>query len=140
MGEVTIREAAEGDAVGAFLDGQWQRLDAEPWPTAKVAFVAEREGRVIGAATGSYNAGVAHLSDLLVAAGERDAGLGARLLAVFEAWAAAQGAHKMTLHTDRDRPAVPFYERHGWRTAYVMDDHYQHRTFLLMTKAIPSAE
>ncbi len=138
MGEVAVRAATEADAVGGFLDGQWAQIDAEPWPSAKVALVAERDGRVIGAAVGSYDAGVAHLSELMIAAGERDGGLGARLLAAFEAWAAAQGAHKLTLYTDRDRPAVPFYERHGWRTAYAMENHYQHRTFLLMTKAVAS--
>lgn len=136
MSEVTIREAAEAGAVRAFLDKEWERIETEPWRTARVTFVAKHEGQIIGAATGNCDAGVAHLSELMVAVGERNAGIGEQLLAAFEAWAAAQGAHKFTLHTHRDRPAVRFYKWHGWRTAYVMEDHYQHRTSLLMTKAV----
>lgn len=136
MGEVTIRETADADGAQAFLDHFWEQLDPEPWLMSRITLVAERDGQAVGVARGSFDAGVAHLGELMVADGHRGGGIGARLLAAFEAWAAACGAHKLTLHTAQDRPAVPFYERHGWRVAYVMENHYQHRTFLLMTKAI----
>lgn len=137
MGEVKIRETADADGARGFLDHFWGQLDPEPWLMSKVTLVAERDGQAVGVAVGSFDAGVAHLSELMVAEGERGVGTGGRLLAAFEAWAAACGAHKLTLHTDQARPAVPFYERHGWRVAHVMENHYQHRTFLLMTKDAP---
>jgi len=137
---VTIREATEAtdtDAVQRWADREFDKVSAQPWYTAKVVLAAERDDVLIGAAIGKCAAGVAHLGELIVAERERNSGVGAQLLAAFETWAQAQGAHKCTLNTDRDRPAVRFYERHGWHTLCVLDDHYEHRTSLLMGKAMP---
>ncbi len=136
MSNVTIQRTDDRDAVQAFADAEFEKLDPVPWRSAQITLAAERDGALIGAVRASYDAGIAHLSELIVAADERNNGTGAQLLAAFEAWAREQGAHRCTLHTDRDRPAVRFYERHGWHIAYIMPDHYQHRTFLLMTKEI----
>lgn len=70
--------------------------------TQHVAFTAERDGTIIGAATGRVHAGVAHLNELMVTAKERSGGIGARLLEAFEGWAAARGAHLCELETRRD--------------------------------------
>jgi GNAT superfamily N-acetyltransferase len=89
---------------------------------------------LIGAATCSISAGVAHLGELMVAEAERNNGIGARLLAAFEEWSRAHGAHKLTLDTRHHGPAQRFYERHGWRVAYVMEDHYLRRDYAEMVK------
>src|SRR5438445_544032 len=68
--------AMDEEMVDAFLDGQWESLDPEPWTSAKCVLTMEWEGQIIGAATGNCEAGVAHLSELMVAAGERNSGLG----------------------------------------------------------------
>ncbi len=138
---VTIGEATDATDVAAaqrWADGEFDKLVSQPWYTAKVALTARRDGVLIGAAIGNCSAGVAYLGELIVAEGERNGGVGAQLLAAFEAWAQAQGAHKCTLHTDRDGPAARFYERHGWHILCMLDDHYEHRTSLLMAKAMPS--
>lgn len=132
--EIRIREVADEATVDAFLDAQWESLDPEPWTSATCVLTMEREDRIIGAATGSCEAGVAHLSELMVAAGERNSGLGARLLAAFEEWGAEQGAHQYTLKTRLDGPARRFYERHGWRVAHVLEGHYQRRDWAFMVK------
>ena len=67
-----------------FLDAQWLTLDPIPWIGATCVIKAERGGVLIGVAACSVSAGVAHLSELMVVAGERNNGLGARLLAAFE--------------------------------------------------------
>jgi len=135
IGEAT--EAADVEAAQRWADQQFDELVSQPWGTAKVTLTAKRDGALIGTAIGNCAAGVAYLGELIVAEGERNGGVGAQLLSAFEAWAQAQGAHKCTLNTDRDRPAVRFYERHGWHTLCVLDDHYEHRTSLLMGKAMP---
>ena len=132
--EITIHEGEEDQRVRSFLDGQWKMLDPAPWTGTDCVVTAERDGALIGVATCSMSAGVAHLGELMVVAGERNSGLGARLLATFEQWAAAHGAHKMTLDTRRDGDALRFYERHGWRVAYVMEDHYLRHAYALMVK------
>src|SRR3954467_7007023 len=90
VAEIRIEQATDEATVDAFLYGQWESLDPEPWTSAKCVLTMEWDGRIIGAATGSCEAGVAHLSELMIAAGERNSGLGARLLAAFEEWGAEQ--------------------------------------------------
>jgi GNAT superfamily N-acetyltransferase len=138
--EITAQEGADEADVRPFLDAHWQALDPEPWTTAQAVIRAERGGELIGVATCTMDAGVAHLSELMVAEGERNGGLGARLLAAFEEWAARHGAHKLTLHTRHHGPAQPFYERHGWRVAYVMERHYLHQDYAAMVKVPHEAQ
>lgn len=134
MVEIHVQEDADKSAVRPFLDAQWQALDPEPWTGAHCVISAERDGTLIGVATCSMDAGVAHLSELMVVPEERNSGLGARLLAAFERWAARHGVHKLTLHTRHHGPAQRFYERHGWRIAYVMENHYLHQDYVAMVK------
>ncbi len=135
--EIRIDEGAHDARVRPFLDAQWLSLDPEPWTSARCAITAEREGTLIGVATCSIDAGVAHLSELMVAAGERNSGLGAQLLAAFEQWGTTHGAHKFSLHTRQDGSAQRFYLRHGWHVAYVMENHYLHLNYAVMVKMRP---
>ena len=41
---------------------------------------------------------------------------------------------KLTLETRRDGDALRFYERHGWRVAYVMENHFLRRDYAGMVK------
>jgi GNAT superfamily N-acetyltransferase len=132
--EITIHEGEDEANVRPFLDAQWQMLDPAPWTGANCVIKAERVGTLIGVATCGIDAGVAHLSELMVVPAERNNGLGARLLAAFEEWGAGHGAHKFTLHTRHDGPARHFYERHGWYVAYVMENHYLRQDYAMMMK------
>ncbi len=135
MTDVTIRECAPSDApMQQFLDREWPLVEPPPWITTRVAFTAERDGAIVGAATGRVHAGVAHLNELMVTATERKSGIGAKLLATFEAWAAARGAHLCELETRRDGAAQRFYERHGWQVECVRAGYYNRATWVLMTK------
>lgn len=131
---ITVEEGAAEASVRPFLDAQWAALDPEPWTGAQCVIRAERGGELVGVATCRFTAGVAHLSELMVRAGERDGGLGARLLAAFEAWGAAQGAHKLTLNTRGGGPAQRFYTRHGWQVACIYARHYLGHDYVQMVK------
>lgn len=131
---ITVHTTASDERVRAFLDAQWQAIDPTPWVGGKCVITAERDGRLIGVARCGVGAGVAHLSELMVAAGERNSGLGTRLLATFEEWAATHHAHKLTLNTRLDGPAQRFYERHGWRAVHVLERHYLHQEYVGMVK------
>ncbi|MGI8690828.1 MAG: GNAT family N-acetyltransferase [Thermomicrobiales bacterium] len=138
---ITVHEEASdarvrtSDArVRTFLDAEWHAVDPEPWVGGRCVITAEQDGTLVGAATCSVSAGVAHLGELMVAAKERNRGIGAHLLAAFEEWAVTHGAHTLTLDTRRDGDALRFYERHGWRIAYVRKNHYLHRDYAEMVK------
>ena len=81
---------------------------------ACVAIVARQDGDIVGVAAGWTQGGVAHLSDLMVAAGLRSQGIGSKLLAAFESLAAERGCRRLSLRTYRDQPAYEFYKGHGW--------------------------
>ena len=134
MVEIIVREGMDEAAVRPFLDAQWQAIDPEPWTSGRCVIAAERDGTLIGVAACTCGAGVAHLSELMVVPQERDHGLGARLLAAFEDWAAAHRAHKYTLNTRLCGPAQRFYERHGWRATHVLANHYLRHDYLTMEK------
>jgi len=132
--EITVHDVASDARVRSFLDAEWHAIDPEPWTGERCIITAERNGTLIGAATCSVSAGVAHLGELMVTKQERNSGIGAHLLAAFEEWATAHGAHKLTLDTRHHGPAQRFYERHGWRVAYVMENHYVRHDYAAMVK------
>ena len=90
-------------------------------PATRGVLVAERAGRVIGMVTAQLLVSTAEgacsalVEDLVVEAGARGGGVGARLLAAIEAWAGVRGATRLQLLADRDNaPALAFYARRGW--------------------------
>lgn len=90
-------------------------LLAEP---RAAAFVAERDGRVIGMASAQLlvstarGGTVATIEDVIVDHAARGGGIGRALLEAAEAWARAQGALRLQLLADRENPgALDFYHR-----------------------------
>ncbi len=131
---ITVHDGASDNDVRSFLDAEWSAIDPDPWTERKCIITAERDGRLIGAATCSVSAGVAHLGELMVTKQERNNGIGARLLKAFEEWAVAHDAHILTLDTRHHGPAQNFYERHGWRVEHVLANHYMRNDYAGMVK------
>ncbi len=131
---ITVHDGTGDNDVRSFLDAEWNAIDPEPWTNRRCIITAERDGRLIGAATCGVSVGVAHLGELMVTKKERNSGIGAHLLAAFEEWAVAHGAHRFTLDTRHHGPAQRFYERHGWRVGHVMENHYLHNDYAAMVK------
>ncbi len=102
------------------------RYEAEMWLKKPGALAAYEEATLVGAATYYTRAGVAHLSELLVASHKRGQGIGGALLARFEELARAAGCHKLTLVTYWDPQTVGFYRKHGFAVeAVLFRDVYQ---------------
>jgi N-acetylglutamate synthase-like GNAT family acetyltransferase len=100
------------------VPGRLRRLAADP---RAVAFVAEREGRIVGVATIHMFDGLhaddslAQLTLLVVGAGERGAGIGRRLVEAVEGVARAGGCHRIFVTTAEYRAgAHAFYQRLGY--------------------------
>jgi GNAT superfamily N-acetyltransferase len=126
----TVRAAEPSDEARLFT---LVRLFSTPTPPGPVAFrttfhakladersavfVSERDGRLLGYVSGYchatfYAAGsTAWVDEIMVAAGDRGAGVGQQLMAAFERWAVD---HKCVLIGLATRGAAPFYERLGY--------------------------
>ncbi len=93
------------------------------------AVIAERQRSIVGFAIAHLQQSPAGLAaycvTLDVDPGLRRAGLGARLLAGLERWAAASGAGKMLLHVHTENGgARAFYQRQGYRVVRVASGFY----------------
>jgi GNAT superfamily N-acetyltransferase len=129
--ELELTESTKLDpAASTFAVQQWLLYDEErhgselarSWDESGLTITARREGAVVGTATGWTNLGVALLSELIVERTARREGIGAHLLAAFEAACRARGARRLALRTERDGPAQSFYERHGWHVETTISD------------------
>lgn len=128
---LAIRPAVAADAVSlAALNGELGYPSAPSEVTARLAaiedspgdavLVAERQGLVVGWAHVALKPTLldvpsAQLVGLVVAEGERSAGIGRALLAEAERWAEARGVERMVVasRVTRER-AHRFYEREGY--------------------------
>lgn len=91
-------------------------------PEERNVVVAEAGGQVVGMVTGQLLVSTAEgglvtlVEDMVIAPLFRGKGVGSRLLAEIECWAAELGSRRLQLLADRDNaPAKSFYERAGWR-------------------------
>ena len=110
---MTVREATAAELstvrelLQAYVDELWKRPFPpgpvhEPELDGRVAFVAEDDGRIVGAAFGkpAAEAGVAHLEFVYVEPAARRSGIARELIGAFVAAAAAAGAEHVTLDVD----------------------------------------
>lgn len=89
--------------------------------------VAEDQGRVVGMCTGQVVISTAEggpallVEDVVVHDDWRGKGVGRRLMAGLEQWAARQGIQRLQLLADlENKPALDFYDRLGWRTTQLV--------------------
>jgi GNAT superfamily N-acetyltransferase len=104
----------------AFADQVWRERAARGASGADgVTFVAEREGRWIGLATGladDPDGPGALLVGMFVDAAERGRHVGTALVQAVTAWARARGAARLSLWvTSGNAPAITLYERCGFQ-------------------------
>jgi len=116
------------------LSQDWPRLHAADSFRAqldddsKLVLVADDGGAVVGHLTGSLGEPsdirpirVAMLVSMYVMASHRDAGVGARLVATFQEWAAAAGADRLAVSAyAANEGAIRFYRRHGFAPRTVL--------------------
>lgn len=114
------------DDAQRFLDRAWAQFDESRYgrlhtPTP-VAITARRQRRIVGTVVGDVtpDTGEAYVMDLLVAPDVRGEGVGAHLLAAFQAAATTRGATYVNLRTEAGGVAEGFYERLGYVRWYVL--------------------
>ena len=107
---VTARPDPEGAALLA-VDG------TGPGEGRPFAVTARREGRVVGAAWGWTNGGVAVVADLAVATAQRDLGIGRHLLTAVETEAAARGCSVALTVAPSDGAPAALLGGAGWAAA-----------------------
>lgn len=138
--ELEVGERLSLDAL-TFRDrsfDQWQesRFGA-PWRKEPLAVTARRGDRIVGTADGDVRPnGEAYLDDLIVAPDVRGEGVGAHLVAAFSSAAAERGATFVTLRTEADGPAEPFYLRLGFERWYVLPRWRDDRDFVQMRRML----
>ncbi len=128
--------------VEAFLDGEWgayHRAEGHDlsydWSGSPVVLVARDDtGEIVGVASGRISAGIGHLSELMVRERSRGCGVGGELLAEFEKQCRWAGCHKLTIHTDHERPAHHFYRKRGWLDEAVLRRDRGKRDFVRLYK------
>ena len=96
------------------------RAGPEMWARTRSYLAAYEKDELVGAAVYYTQAGVANLSELLVAAHKRRQGIGGALVEEFERRARASGCHKLVLKTYWDEKAVGFYRQHGFAVEAVL--------------------
>lgn len=100
------------------------------------AFVARRDGEVVGTATGAVRGDEAYLARLIVSSNERATGVGSHLLAAVEALAAERGCARITLRTQAAGTARAFYEARGWRAYATLERWRGGRDFVQMERVL----
>ena len=137
VAEVVCRPVErETDEVRGFLAREWKVADRSifgaglNWTSRPIVVEARSGQELVGVAVGEAVAGMARLSDVLVAEPLQGAGVGGRLVELFCERAAAAGAGRCFLRcpdTDRHRR---FYERHGFVRIARIPRYYHGRDFL----------
>lgn len=100
------------------------------------AFVARRDGRIVGAATGECRDETCELSRLVVVAAERGLGTGSRLLEAVERYATEVGCERVRLRTLAEGPARGLYERRGFEVTAPLTRWRSGRDFVLMERRL----
>lgn len=137
--ELSTAGALPPDAA-RWIEQRWVDFDVERFgdvrrADAPLSVVARRDGAIIGAAQGDVRAwGEAYLANLMVAAEERNGGVGAHVVAAFTAAAIERGATYLTLRTEADGRSQPFYERLGFTVWYRMPQWRNGRDFVQMRR------
>jgi ribosomal-protein-alanine N-acetyltransferase len=105
---------------------RWSEAAFSAALTDPICFLTAEGSDPLGFVLGRAIAGEAELLTLVVSSEHRRAGLGARLLAAFEAEAARRGTGSAFLEVSADNePARRLYERAGWRVVGGRKGYYE---------------
>ncbi len=126
----------------AWFDAEWSayRLDAygpgsaTDEPFAVVARIADPG--IVGVATGTIRPDVLRVARLVVAAPERNSGVGAQLMRFVERLASERGCALLRLETRAGGPAQRFYERLGFAPTATLPHWREGKDFVVMERIV----
>ncbi|MEX2028808.1 MAG: GNAT family N-acetyltransferase [Candidatus Curtissbacteria bacterium] len=123
-----------------FYDKEWANADVEHygkvgnWKAKTFRYKAISNGEIVGFLKFEYTNGVACIHSLIIAGKSRDLGIGGRLIEFAEEKIKELGAHKIWLITGKGWKSVEFYEKHGYKQAGNLENHYLNHDFIIFTK------
>lgn len=131
-------------AMDRFARREWRSADREhygrifpqPWSRTYYLIAEEREGGIRGRLTLNLKAGVAEISELIIAKKHQGEGVGSALLVRAERIARKHKAHKLILDTGKGWSAEKFYRKYGFTLVTVLRKHYRKRDFILLEKRL----
>jgi ribosomal protein S18 acetylase RimI-like enzyme len=105
-----------------FLQREWKpvnermfgRQDAEMWDQQRFVLAARDEGQVVGAVAFKIKAGLAKVTQIIIAADRRGEGIARALMARTEEVCRREGCHKVSLKTYWNSEAQEFYQKQGY--------------------------
>jgi len=139
---IKITKAIE-EEVKKFTKKEWYSADIEHygkvvnWKERDFAFKAVDNGKIVGIITGKYEAGVLHISRIIVAKEKRGRGIGKKLMQGAENFGKKLGAHKIHLITGKNwEDTNKFYNSLGFKKTANLPKHYLKRDFIIFEKFI----
>lgn len=139
---VQVHEITRNSAQ-SFFEDEWLEFNREMFGepflwllTGEYHLGASRDdGVLLGAARYSIAEGVGYLRELIVQTDCRGQGIGAQLLASYEADCRRRGCHKLFLDVASvNQPAQDFYRRNGWQQEGLMRRHWREVDFQTWAK------
>lgn len=102
----------------------------------KFLFKATEGNRIVGMIKGELDAGVIHITHLLVAHDRRGSGIGKDLVLTVEEFGRKNGVHKLYLETGKGWGAEKFYGKMGYKKTGVLAKHHFKRDYVIYEKFI----
>ena len=131
----------ETKAIKDFTDREWAVANFEhygkpvKWGKTTYDIVAlDSNNQIIGKLDSFTEAGVAHISNILVSKDKRGQKVGTELMLKAEEFAKKFGAHKIFLRTGKDWSSTDFYKSLGYKITGEFLNHSFHQDFVIFTK------
>jgi ribosomal protein S18 acetylase RimI-like enzyme len=125
-----------------FGDKEWSYANLENYGSnvdynqKDFIYKATEEGKIVGSIKGSHEAGVIHISYLIVAHDKKGQGIGKLLTLEAEAFGKKLGAHKVYLETGKGWESEKFYQKLGYKKTATLPNHHFHKDFVIYEKFI----
>jgi GNAT superfamily N-acetyltransferase len=133
-------EKASNKELKSFGKKEWDKANIEHYGKAvdyaqkEFVYKATEDKKIIGSVKGDLEAGVLHISYLIVADTERGKGVGKSLMLKVEEFGKKFGAHKVNLETGKGWDAERFYKSLGYRNIAVLPKHHFKKDFVVYEK------
>lgn len=139
---VKIVEATK-EEIKKFNKKEWRGADIEHygrvvnWKEREFIFKAIENGKIVGTITGKYEAGVLHISAIIVAKEKRNRGIGKKLIQKAESFGKKLRAHKIHLITGKNwKDTNKFYNSLGFKKVADLPKHFLKQDFTIFEKFI----
>lgn len=138
---IQISETNEKE-VKNFKEKEWRDIDVEHygkpiiWIEKAYTYKAEIDGKIVGVISGTYEAEILYIKNLIVASNQRGSGIGKALMKKAEEFGKKNGAIKAHLSTGRSWKAQKFYKSLGYKQIAVYPKQHFGVDFIIYQKPL----